>query len=226
MTRFEWEEKYVGKDEPLHRMVYHALHYAIISGQVQPGEHLPEHLLSQYLKVSRTPIRTAIIELEKEGLVVRRHGRTIVQDSLDREMREILETRNALEKLAVSNACRNATEEDLQRLREMNEEFAAALRTGNVVGSARADEHFHEEIYRIADNRVVLRMLHSLEVPLYGYRIRSCKSEMDVETQIQEHAEIIDAVAGGREQEAEQAVIRHISGQNYVQYEQEEKKRA
>ena len=222
MTQFDWEEKFVDKDAPLHQMVYHALHYAIISGQVQPGDHLPEHLLSQHLKVSRTPIRTAIIELEKEGLVVRRHGRTIVQDSLDREMREILETRNALEKLAVLNACRNASEEDILRLKEINETFAKALKNGDVMCSAQTDEQFHEEIYQIADNRVLLRTLHSLELPLYGYRIRACKNEQDVEEQIQEHEEIIEAIVERDELRAEKAVMNHIQGRRYDRCEEKE----
>lgn len=216
MTTFECKSKFADKEEPLHRMVYHTLQYAIISGQVQPGEHLTEHLLAKYLKVSRTPIRMAIIELEKEGLVIRKKGRTIVRDSLAREMREMMDTRNALEKLAASSACRNAVDQDIEYLKKINQEFAEALRTGNVVESARADEHFHEEIYRIANNRVLLQMIHSLEQPLYGYRVRACENGMDIEEQICEHEEIIESVAARDECAAEQAVIRHICGLQYL----------
>lgn len=212
MIKIDWENNYVEKNEPLYRVAYHALHYAIISGQVEPGEHLTENYIAKTLQISRTPLRMAIDELEKEGMVVRRHGRTIVQDSLDREMREILDTRSVLEGLAVVTACRKVTREDLKCLEAVNAEFAAAMRAGNIQGSARADERFHEEIYRIADNRVLLRTLHGLEGSIYGYRVRACKTAQDVEAQIRGHEDIIEALKQRREDLAEYAVKEHIRG--------------
>ena len=137
-------------------------------------------------------------------------------------MREILETRNALEKLAVVNTCRNASEEDILRLKEINETFAQALKKGDVICSAQTDEQFHEEIYRIADNHVLLRTLHSLELPLYGYRIRACKNEQDVEEQILEHEEIIEAIIQRNELRAEKAVMNHIQRRRYDRCEEKE----
>ncbi|WP_346906807.1 GntR family transcriptional regulator [Faecalicatena orotica] len=218
MTAFDWENSFVDEGEPLYQMVYHALHYAIISGQLKAGDHLPESTLSEYLQVSRTPIRAAIIKLEKEGLIVRKCGRAIVQDNLKREMREMLDTRNALEKLAASTACQNARIADIKKLNQINERFANAQRIGNVREGACADECFHEEIYRIADNRVLLRMIHSLEEPMYGYRIRACKNDEVVESQIQEHKAIIRAIETGDKEMAEQAVIEHICGQKDIKF--------
>ena len=130
-------------------------------------------------------------------------------------MREILETRNALEKLAVINACRNASEEDVLCLKEINETFAKALKSGDVMCSAQTDEQFHEEIYQIADNHVLLRTLYILELPLYGYRVRACRNEQDMEEQIREHEKIIEAIVHRDELRAEKAVMNHIQGRRY-----------
>ena len=82
--------------------------------------------------MSRTPVRAAIIRLENEGLVMRRNGRTIVQDFLGREMAEITGIRKSLERLAVVTACRSVEESDILRLKEINAEFGNALCVGNI----------------------------------------------------------------------------------------------
>ena len=213
MNNMKWESRYADRKEPLYQTVYYQLYYAITSGQVNPGEHLAEHALSARLRVSRTPVRMALGRLEQEGLVLRSHGRTVVQDAMDRELREILETRIALESLAASSACRYAKPEDIDRLIRINREFADALRAENTAGSASADEKFHEEIYRIADNRVLLNMIRELEGALYGYRVRACETGEDAERQMKEHLRIIHGIKKKRPDLVREAVKSHILGQ-------------
>ena len=116
------------------------------------------------------------------------------------------------EHLAVREACENASDMDISLLREVNQEFAEALRAGNIQGSARADERFHEEIYRIADNSVLLRTLHGLERPMYGYRVRTCRSGADVEAQIAEHETLIESLESRDVSRAQAAVTVHLTG--------------
>lgn len=221
-----WTGRGPEKEQPLHQMVYEALHYAIISGQVRPGQHLTEFNLAQSLMVSRTPVRAALIRLEAEGLVTKRHGRTIVQDSLERTLREVVETRKALEKLAAAGASRKAGLREKEELKRLNSEFAKALRAGDVSASARADERFHEEISIIADNRVLLRTLRGLEEAVYGYRVRACSTVDDAERQISEHDRIIEALCSGDPGVAEKTVMFHIEGQRYKLFNEKEIKRA
>ena len=103
---------------------------------------------------------------------------------------------------------------DVSLLREVNQEFAEALRAGNIQGSARADERFHEEIYRIADNRVLLRALHGLERPMYGYRVRTCRSSADIEEQIAEHEALIKALESRAVSRAQKVVTVHLTGKH------------
>ena len=55
---------------PLREVVFHTLREAILTGELEPGEHLMEVKLANKLGVSRTPVREAIRKLELEGLVV------------------------------------------------------------------------------------------------------------------------------------------------------------
>ena len=86
------------------------LRVAIIRGQLKPGQRLNETMLATTLDVSRGPVREALTQLAREGLVVlqRYKGATVARLSQE-EIEEIYELRVALERLAMSKGMRHAT---------------------------------------------------------------------------------------------------------------------
>ena len=102
---------------PLRDVVFNTLRQAILKGEFQPGERLMEIQLAQRLGVSRTPIREAIRKLELEGLVIMipRKGAEVAKIT-EKNMRDVLEVRLALEKLAMELACQRITEEEIKQL--------------------------------------------------------------------------------------------------------------
>src|SRR5690242_10544575 len=54
------------------------LREAIVRGRFAPGEQLPESTLAEYLSVSRGPVREALRQLEREGLVIMRSNRKAI----------------------------------------------------------------------------------------------------------------------------------------------------
>ena len=91
---------------PLRDVVFNTLRQAILRGELKPGERLMEIQLANKLGVSRTPIREAIRKLELEGLVlmIPRKGAEVAEIT-EKNMRDVLEVRKALEELAVQLAC-------------------------------------------------------------------------------------------------------------------------
>lgn len=90
------------------------LRAAIHRGDLAPGEHLSEEALARILKVSRGPIRDALKQLEREGLVVPQpNGRKFVARMTRQDVEEIYSLRLILECLAVQSACRNADDAKL-----------------------------------------------------------------------------------------------------------------
>ena len=102
---------------PLRDVVFNTLRQAILKGELEPGERLMEIQLAQKLGVSRTPIREAIRKLELEGLVVMipRKGAEVARIT-EKDMKDVLEVRGALEELAVALACRHVTDEAVDDL--------------------------------------------------------------------------------------------------------------
>ena len=93
-------------DQPLRDVVFRALRQAILKGKLLPGERLMEMQLAKKLGVSRTPIREAMRMLELEGLVkmVPRKGAEVAGIT-EKNLRDVLEVRRALEELAIELAC-------------------------------------------------------------------------------------------------------------------------
>ena len=109
---------------PLRDVVFNTLRQAILRGELKPGERLMEIQLANKLGVSRTPIREAIRKLELEGLVlmIPRKGAEVAEIT-EKNMRDVLEVRKALEELAVQLACEKITAEEIDEMKKAAEEF-------------------------------------------------------------------------------------------------------
>jgi len=105
-------------------MVYEVLRESILKGVFQPGEHLRQDRLADAIGVSRIPVRSALLQLESEGLITFHPYRGAVVNKLTPdEMREIYDIRAVLEAHALENAVEAMTPERLAHL----EQLAAAL---------------------------------------------------------------------------------------------------
>ena len=104
---------------PLRDVVFNTLRTSILTGELKPGERLMEIHLADKLGVSRTPIREAIRKLELEGLVtmIPRRGAEVAQIT-EKNLRDVLEVRRALDALAVELACERITEDELAELKK------------------------------------------------------------------------------------------------------------
>lgn len=108
------------------------LRNSILKGEFGPGEHLTEALLSARFKVSRTPIREALNQLEREGFVkiTPAAGARVVKLSL-KETLDIYDILIVLEGAASRLACPMIQEEQLNKLEEYQLLFEKALKERN-----------------------------------------------------------------------------------------------
>jgi DNA-binding GntR family transcriptional regulator len=99
---------------------YESLKSMILTGKLRPSERLSENRLAERIGVSRTPLREALMKLEEEGLVVGRRniGYTVVDLNIE-AVCDLLVVREALDACAAELACKTATEQDFERIREL-----------------------------------------------------------------------------------------------------------
>jgi DNA-binding GntR family transcriptional regulator len=150
--------------ESVRQMTYLELKDLILSGQLRPAERLSEQSLSQRLGVSRTPLREALMKLEKEGLVVgqRNVGYTVISFDVP-AVRQLLVVREALDVCAAELACVHATEEDFTRIRAIIAEMEG-MRDGDgnppsdIARSLDLGLYIHKVIAEAARNRPLIQM--------------------------------------------------------------------
>jgi DNA-binding GntR family transcriptional regulator len=124
--------------------VFRRLRDAIIDGTFLPGEQLKDGDLAEWLGVSRTPVREALLRLGASGLVVAKPGRSTTVSTIDpKAVRDARDVVAAMHVLAVREMAGNATDADLDRMRDANRRFAKALAQGDIAVAMDADEEFH-----------------------------------------------------------------------------------
>ena len=108
--------------------VFTRLRDAIVDGTLAPGEQLRDQELAQWLGVSRTPVREALLRIGEAGLVVARPGRSTVVSEVEADaVRDARDVVAAMHQLAVREAADRIAAADLDRMREANDRFRAAV---------------------------------------------------------------------------------------------------
>jgi DNA-binding GntR family transcriptional regulator len=182
---------------------------AIDTGTYRPGDRLVESELAERFGVSRTPIREALQRLETQSLLMR-DGRSLIVASLDHnQMAELYVVRGELEGLAARLAARNATEEEVQLLREMVEADNALK--DHPAALARANRRFHKQIHLASHNRFLVRQLDLVHRSMALMATTSLAVDGRGAIAQDEHDSIVAAIEARDGDAADAALRTHIS---------------
>ena len=206
----------VNMDEflPLRDVVFKTLRKGILTGELKPGERLMEIHLANRLGVSRTPIREAIRKLELEGLVtmVPRRGAEGANIT-EKNLKDVLEVRQALESLAIELACERITEENKEELRQKLDQVETAVRTGDTGAIASADVAFHDAIVEFSGNMRLIQLVGNLGEQMYRYRFEYIKDVSKHSQIMSEHRIMFDSIMENDRAKAARIVKVHINNQ-------------
>jgi len=212
---------------PLRDVVFNTLRQAILKGELQPGERLMEITLANKLGVSRTPIREAIRKLELDGLVIMipRKG-AIVAEITEKDLKDVLEVRAALEVLATELACCRMSDKGILLLEAALEDFEQSLHSNNVTLIAEKDVIFHDVIFNATGNDRLVQILNNLREQIYRYRVEYLKDFTSHARLKTEHRQIFEAIKKRDGKQASDLIVEHINNQevNVIKKLNEEKK--
>ena len=137
--------------------VIHALRAALVAGQMQPGQVYSAPVLAATFGVSPTPVREAMLELAKEGLVTTVPNKGFrVRELSDRELDEVTDIRLLLEVPATVRIVDLATAGDLTRLRPMANRLVATAKSKDLLAYVEQDRQFHLELLALAGNAALV----------------------------------------------------------------------
>jgi DNA-binding GntR family transcriptional regulator len=201
----------VGKVEPnlLKDQVIELLRNQIVRGNLPPGTQLVERDLADQLGISRIPVRDALQELQKEGLLVTRLNRRYVIELDERDVRELYQTRLVLEKLAVELSAQNTRPENQQALLAIQREMKAAVDRKDARAYVQSDVDTHRLIWQQADNRHLLNTLNTMIGPIFMF-VASNAESFDWNETVGLHEDLIAAINDGNAPAAVKSIEEHI----------------
>jgi DNA-binding GntR family transcriptional regulator len=190
---------------------YAALREAIVRGDIAPNARLVESDLSTAYEMSRGAVRTALIRLEQEGLVVREpHKGARVRHVSDDEAVEILQARAVLEGLAVRLTAQRIDDAGAARLHACLERQRQLLELGDLLGASNANADLHAALLELSGHSTALRLIRALNSQTVRYQYRTILIPGRSAASVEEHAAIVDAVVAGDADGAEEAMRTHL----------------
>jgi len=197
--------------DPPTKTVTDRLREDILAGRIAPGSRLIELQLTERYSVGRASIRSAILELDKEGLVLRETNRgATVRIITVREAIEVYEARAALEGLLAHHAAREATDQDRERLQALIPAMRAALESGDASRFTSLGRELHEHVRLIASHAVANDLVANLRNLSRHYPERLTAVREHADQSLAEHTAIVEAIVARDPERARTAVQSHI----------------
>jgi len=197
--------------ETIVEQVIKSVREAVRQGELKAGERLVVADIAERFGVSPGPVREAIRRLAGEGyLEFTPHKGASVRAYSERQVREIFQTREALEGLAARLAAENIQRADYaDKLRESRRRLHAAP---ELVGAESVDmrQHFHDVLYEIAGNSVLAEAATRLTYPVHRAVFSRLMGAERAMASLQEHDGIIDAILAGDGVKAERLMRMHL----------------
>jgi DNA-binding GntR family transcriptional regulator len=184
---------------------------AIMQGELSPNQRLVENDLAVRYGASRGAVRQALGDLENAGLVARERNRGAwVRPVSFEEAVEITEVRAALEKLCAGKAAVRATERERAELRELGAMMQEAVDLSNIRAYNDASQGVHLRIREIAAQQQAAEVLNHLRYKSVRYQYSITMLPGRPTEGLAEHLAIIEAVASGSPDLAEQTMHDHM----------------
>jgi DNA-binding GntR family transcriptional regulator len=195
---------------------YAALKSVILSLDIyeKPGEtRLDERQLASDLGISRTPVREAMAQLEREGFVrsVPRRGIYVVRKT-KQDVVELITAWAALESMAARLITQNAADEEIATLRQMFTKFENGELHARLDEYSEVNIEFHQSIIRMSRNRVLIDLAENLFTHMRMIRRKTIGEEDRADRSIRDHMNIIQALEARDTERAEDLVRNHALG--------------
>ncbi|GAA1016355.1 GntR family transcriptional regulator [Acrocarpospora pleiomorpha] len=199
--------------ESLREASRRTLHAAVISGYLKPGTVYSARALGTQLGISATPVREAMLDLVKEGLVeaVPNKGFRVVQLT-ERELDELTELRQLIEVPTVRLIAERGISDPvgMMELSELADELIRTARDKDFIGHHVADLQFHLKLLAFAGNENLVATVHNLRIRSRLYGIPKLADRGRLVATAREHFELLDLIRARDADAAEKLMRRHI----------------
>jgi DNA-binding GntR family transcriptional regulator len=179
----------------LREQVVEQIRTAIIEGRLKPNDHIVEAALTQKMGVSRTPVREALILLEREGLVIASPNRGFfVRAFTPDDVRHIFTMRITLENFAAELVIDRLDESDFRHLNHLIDQQRQEIDQDNFERARSTDMAFHRHLIAASNHPLLARSWGELVAQVAALlHVRYAAQVMDEYQVIEDHRRIVAA---------------------------------
>lgn len=185
----------------------------ILDGTLSPGDVLSERTIAKSLDFGRMPVREAIRELAKDGLIDMSPGRSAFVRRLSvTEVRDTYEARQAIEGMTAYLAAKRGITPALLAIRSVFRSFMDDPDHADLATVQKAGDDLHRAIAEAARNAELARILDSLQAQItLTLRMAADYNPGRIPVSMQEHIGILDAIEEGNADDARQRMESHLA---------------
>jgi DNA-binding GntR family transcriptional regulator len=183
----------------------------ISRGHLLPGDPVDEHGLTQRYKVSKTPVREALLQLKAQGLLSAQPRGGMVVAKIDlRQLLSLWELLGEIEAVATKLACERMSAQEIDALAHLHEASCKHAQADDWAGWQQSNEAFHEAIYEGARNPYLRQEVLRIRARTGVYRMHAFGAIGRPQSSFEQHGELVALIKQRNATAAAQAMVRHI----------------
>jgi DNA-binding GntR family transcriptional regulator len=196
----------------LRQKAFEEIRRKIICFEMMPGEKLSDKEIAVELGIGRTPVREALLILEREKLVQCQGKRGYFIKKLTRkEVDDYLSIREVLEIYSVPLIIKNITPVILEQLKKTVRRSEVYARRGAIREMASCNDEFHDILYRTTGSETLVDVMSSLSDKFHWLRSMVLTAdERSPEEGMGDHREMIEALGKGSAKDMKKVVVKHL----------------
>jgi DNA-binding GntR family transcriptional regulator len=184
----------------------------ILAGQLAPGDVIDERELAERYKVSRTPVREALLQLASLGLVTMSpRAPTRVTSLRPATLLQMTEVMCCLEAECARLAARRMQPQERERLRAIQSRAAQAVAAGDTAAFNDVNWSLHQAIFEGSHNGYLATQARQLRLRLHPYRCYLLRIGERLSEAHEQHQALVDAILAGDAQAAGEHMRRHLT---------------
>ena len=200
-----------GRKPNFREKVVDVLRAALISGELRPGQVYSAPALAPRLGVSATPVREAMLELVKEGMVeiVPNKGFRVTEVS-GTQLDEYTHVRSLIEIPTTVDLATTADADDLEALRPIAQEIVTSAGKGDLIAYVEADLTFHLGLLALSGNEHLVEVVRDLRRRSRLYGLTALVQAGRLQASAEEHLELLDALLARDADATREVMTRHL----------------
>ncbi|WP_405670350.1 GntR family transcriptional regulator [Streptomyces sp. NBC_01530] len=200
-----------GRKPSFREKVVDVLRAALVAGELRPGQVYSAPALASRLGVSATPVREAMLELVREGMVeiVPNKGFRVTAVS-DGQLDDYTHVRSLIEIPTVVGLADTADPDDLRALRPIAMEIVTSAAKGDLIEYVEADLSFHLGLLALAGNDHLVAVVRDLRRRSRLYGLTALVEAGRLRASAEEHLELLDALLAQDTEAVREVMTRHL----------------